>query len=101
MNSNPNHKQSSRRTPATTRRDLSQVKLRPVTEPEREEWEASTRDKDLLQRSFWSLDDLVEYPFKVCGFSPPRDGFIVCLSQQLNYYPSLLAGRRRRLDPNC
>jgi len=64
MNSNPNHKQSSRRTPATTRRDLSQVKLRPVTEPERGEWEASTRDEELLQQSFWSLDDLVEYPFK-------------------------------------
>jgi len=46
--------------------DLNQVKLRQITETERKQWEADTRDKDLLHHSFWSLDELVEYPFKVC-----------------------------------
>ena len=70
MNSNLGRKCPARRnfslTPAKTTADLNQVKLRQITETERKHWEADTRDKDLLQHSFWNLDELVEYPFKVC-----------------------------------
>jgi len=70
MNPNPGRKYPTRRnlglTSGKTTADLNQVKLRQVTETERKQWEADTRDKDLLHHSFWSLDELVEYPFKVC-----------------------------------
>jgi hypothetical protein len=70
VNPNAGRKYPTRRnlglTSGKTTADLNQVKLRQVTETERKQWEADTRDKDLLHHSFWSLDELVEYPFKVC-----------------------------------
>jgi len=67
-------------TPAKTTAELNQVKLRQITETERKKWEADTRDKELLQHSFWSLDELVEYPFKVCCPSAIEPFFIVYIS---------------------
>jgi hypothetical protein len=81
MNPNPGRKYPSRRnlslTPAKTTADLNQVKLRQITETERKQWEADTRDKELLQHSFWNLDELVEYPFKVCCHSA-MELFLLC-----------------------
>jgi hypothetical protein len=81
MNPNPGRKYPARRnfslTPAKTTADLNQVKLRQITETERKQWEDDTRDKDLLQHSFWSLDELVEYPFKVCCPSA-IEPFLLC-----------------------
>lgn len=82
VNPNAGRKYPTRRnlglTPGKTTADLNQVKLRQITETERKQWEAETRDKDLLHHSFWNLDELVEYPFKVCCLSA-IEPFLSCI----------------------